>query len=173
MKKFLYILGGLILVIVIIAAIGGDPEEESVADDPTETEEGVLEDEIFEVGDSIDHENRILTVDSVERGWVSPNEFDTPSEGEAYVLVELTLQNESEEEVSFNPLHFELKDGGGVIQNYGAMVTGVDTLSSGGLAPGGEISGNLVFEVNENNLEELTLFYEPGFWGDDRVEVEL
>jgi len=173
MKKVLYILGGLVLVIIIVAAISGEPEEEPVNGEPTETEaEEVLEDEEFTIGDSIDHENRVLTVDSVERDWVSPSDFETPSEGNAYVLVELTLENESEEEVSFNPFHFEIQDGGGVIQGQ-ALITGINTLSSGNLAPGGEISGNLVFEVNEENIEELTLFYEPAFWGDDRVEVEL
>ncbi len=160
--------------IIIVAAIGGDPEEEPATDETTETEEEeTLEDESFTVGDVIEHEGRILTVDSVERDWVSPEEYDTPSEGDAYVLIELTLENESEERVSFNPFHFEIKDAEGVIQSHGAAVMGIDTLSSGELAPGGEISGKLVFEVNEDNLEDLTLFYEPGFWGDERVGVEL
>jgi len=161
--------GGIILIIIVVGVIAGDPDS---IEDPASEGTGAIENKTFSIGNIIDHEDRILTVNSAERGWTSSNEFDTPSEGFEYVLIDVTLQNKSEDEVSFNPYHFNIKDGAGVIQDTAFGGVDINTLSSGNLAPGGEISGKLLFEVNEANIEDLTLFYEPAFWG-ERVEIEL
>ncbi|MGM0482632.1 MAG: DUF4352 domain-containing protein [Patescibacteria group bacterium] len=161
------------LIVIFLLFVASFIFQKGAVSEPVAEEGELAEDKTFSVGDVIDHKGRILIVNSVKRGWDDHDRFDGPADGYLYVLIGITIQNESEEELRFDPYHFKIKDGAGVIQG----VTGgasIDTLTSGGLAPGGKTSGRLLFEVKEENIEDLTLFYKPFFLAEsEKFKVEL
>ena len=71
---------------------------------------------------------------------------------------EVTYQNGSTEEKSFNGLFdWKIQDPAGVIRN--TSIGGDDTLSSGQLAPGGTVTGNVCFDPGPAG--DYTLTMEP------------
>lgn len=96
-----------------------------------------------------------------------------PGSGNEYVKVQVTIQNNSKGEASYNTFDWKLQDSKGVIKDVSSVAYSVDgALNSGQLAPGGKVVGFLVFEVPTGD-SGLTLRYEPAFWSDKKVEIKL
>lgn len=181
-----------IAVIVLIAIIPTDDEEdvstssENVASEhvdsqsedeldiePEESIEEELEDIQTEyvVNEPIEFESRIITITDVE--YSQGSDFDTPSDGKEYVIVTVSIENISDDEISYNPFHFDMRNSQGQIEGQSFSIVDSDTaLSPGDLAPGGNVSGTLVFEQPIDD-DDLTLLFEPSFWSGDRIEIKL
>src|SRR5699024_8556670 len=93
----------------------------------------------------------------------------TPSEGNEYVIVHVTIENNGEDKISYNPFNFKMMNSNGQIEDQGLIMVDSDTsLSSGELAPGGNVSGTLSFEQPIDD-DGLKLIFEPSFWGTDEI----
>lgn len=190
----------LIIVVVVIGVLGAtDEDEPSVVEDnqateqesdeiettedneeiePEEEPEEELEDETeepedmeFGVGESIQLGDNILTVSNVEKS--QGDDFDNPSEGKEYVIVTVEIENAGDENISYNPLNFKMQNSNGQIENQAFTIIDTDTsLSSGELAPGGNVSGTIVFEQPIDD-PGLILIYEPSFWGNDEIRINI
>ncbi|WP_018922117.1 DUF4352 domain-containing protein [Salsuginibacillus kocurii] len=195
-KGCLTIIGIFFVLLVIIAIIGGGDDEEETAtepedepveeqdengeevdeegteeDAPEEETEEELEEELFSVGDTVEHNDYALTVNEVETS--SGTEFESPGEGNEYVIVHVTIDNDGEDQISYNPYHFSIQDSNGNITDQAFTTVDSDTsLSSGDLAPGGTVSGTIAFEAPADD-PELELIFEPSFWSADEVRVNL
>lgn len=127
----------------------------------------------FKVGDVISFDGKKVTVSKVERNWNSGDEFTTPESGNEFVKVQVKIENNSSEDVSYNTFDWKLKDSKGVIKDVDSAAFGIDgALDSGDIAPKGKVSGFLIFQAPAGDTN-LALRYEPSFWSDKKVEVKL
>ncbi|AXF56923.1 DUF4352 domain-containing protein [Salicibibacter kimchii] len=152
---------------------GKEAEEENDEneEEENEAEEEALEEQTFAVGDTVEHDDYGLTVGSVE--FSSGDEIDNPDSGNEYVIVEMTIDNDGDDTISYNPYHFSIQNSDGNITDQAFTTIDSDTsLSSGDLAPDGTVSGTVVFEAPEDD-PELTLIFEPSFWSADEVRINL
>lgn len=125
----------------------------------------------FKIGDIVELDGASIVVNKVtkEHG----DSWNSPKDGHEYVIVEVTIKNESTSSVSFNPLDFKMQNSQGVISNITFFTSDRDTnLSYGELAPGGSITGTLPFEEPIND-SQLTLIYEGNFWSNSQLRIEL
>ncbi|PSL46964.1 uncharacterized protein DUF4352 [Salsuginibacillus halophilus] len=112
-----------------------------------------------------------MIVENVE--FSQGNDFDNPSEGDEFVIVEVTMNNEGEDTISYNPFHFSIQNSQGNITDQTFTTVDSDTsLSSGELAPGGTVTGTIPFEAPVDD-PELELIFEPSFWSADEVRINL
>lgn len=178
----------IVVVVVIGAAASGDNDkkvgpkkvdevskdvsnEESGKKDEEESNEEKIEDKEFGIGEKVELDGQVVEVTEVEKS--DGNEFDKPSEGNEYVIVHVLIENHGDKEISYNPFNFKMKNSNGQIEDQGLITVDNDTsLSSGDLAPGGEVSGTLSFEQPKDD-GGLQLIFEPGFWDTDQIIFNL
>jgi|SRR5690625_4233666 len=175
----------LIVVVIVIgfAAGGGDDDgpkkveeastdvsnDEESEDDASEEDE--IENKEFGVGEKVELDGQVVEVTEVEKS--EGNEFDKPAEDNEYVIVHVSIENNSDEEISYNPFNFKMKNSNGQIEDQGLITIDNDTsLSSGELAPDGNVSGTLSFEQPKDD-DGLQLIFEPGFWDTDQITFNL
>lgn len=185
MKKLLKIVFaviGLFLLLGFCAAIFSDTDDTSgtpkkveetnaTTDTAEETEEApeeeeVIEDQVFSVGDKVDLDGTVVTVTNVEKN--TGGEFDSPKQGNEYVIVTIRIENGSDETISYNPFDFELKNSNGNITDMTFTIIDTETaLESGELATGGFVEGTVAFEAPEGDTG-LQLIYTPNMFFDDK-----
>ncbi len=123
-------------------------------------------------GNSVTAPNSVtVTINSVQHS--AGGEYEKPKSGNEYLIVNVTLKNNSKAKVSYNPLYFGAKDSKGNITNSGYASVNRDTaLSYGDLAAGGEVTGSLLFEVptGDNNIY---LLYNYEILGDKDVSIKI
>lgn len=127
----------------------------------------------FSVGDHIKKDGVIRTVTNVERS--DGTEFENPDDGTNFVIVNIKIENESDDEVSYNPFDYKLKNSKGQIKDSGiSMIDQDNQLDSGKLAPDGEVEGSVVFQAPEDDdNSDLTLLIEDDWLSEDKINVNL
>ena len=144
-----------VVVLVVVGAIGSmggnkttttAPEstqqtEQSDAKDWSATEQKTEEStENLVVGTTVNLPDGLsVTVDSVEPGL-------TNYDGSAMTGVHVTYTNNGEDGASYNVYDWKGEDANGAQQSTGYYSEGSDELSSGTLAKGGTVSGNVYFK---------------------------
>src|SRR5699024_3597255 len=183
MKSFfkigcLGLIGIIALIVVVVMVSGGDDDsadgpskvdngEEGNEESKEESKEEEIENTEFEVGEKVELDGQMVEVTKVEKSQV--NDFDTPSDGNEFVIVHVSIENNGDEEISYNPFNFKMQNSNGQIEDMGLITVDNDTaLSSGDLAPGGNVSGTLSFEQPKDD-DGLKLIFEPGFWSTDEI----
>lgn len=127
----------------------------------------------FKAGDVIAFDNKKVTVSAPERNWDSGNEFIKPDSGNEFIKVQVTIENDSNDDASYSTYDWKLQDSNGVIKDVASATYSVDgALNSGQLAKNGKVAGFLIFEVPAGSAN-LTLRYSPSFWTDKKVEIKL
>ncbi|MFA5030369.1 MAG: DUF4352 domain-containing protein [Patescibacteria group bacterium] len=167
--KWLWILGGIVILIIIIAVAGGNGEPKKVGETNTASSNTNQQTE-YAVGDTVKISDYTMTINKIERKWQSPANYDKPESGREYVLAEVTITNEGKSSISYNTFDFKMQDSNGV-QKTEAYTMATNKLNSGDLAPGGKITGNLVYDV-PLDATGLKLLFNPTFWG-KTVTVKL
>ena len=144
-----------VVVLVVVGAIGSmggnkttttAPEstqqtEQSDAKDQSATEQKTEEStENLVVGTTVNLPDGLsVTVDSVEPGL-------TNYDGSAMTGVHVTYTNNGDDGASYNVYDWKGEDANGAQQSTGYYSEGSDELSSGTLAKGGTVSGNVYFK---------------------------
>lgn len=165
----------IILVLVVIGILGPKSSDQTkpvaeVVNTNTTASPTAQPQEVFKVGDAIKMADYQLTINSVKK--VAQKGYSSPKKGNEFVLVNMTIQNTSDKEVTYNPYDFKLQDSNGNQTTY-TYVSLDDQLSSGSLATSGKVSGTLPFEAPKNDLG-LKLIYQPNvFLDSQRITVEL
>lgn len=161
-RKWPWILGGIVVLIIIIAIAGGNGEPKKVGETNSANSNANQQSE-FAVGDTVKINDYTMTVNKVQRNWQSPADYDKPESGKEYVFVEVTITNEGKNSISYNTFDFKMQDSNGV-QKTETYTMSTNKLNSGDLAPGGKITGNLVYDV-PTGATGLKLLFTPMFWG--------
>ncbi|NBJ68873.1 MULTISPECIES: DUF4352 domain-containing protein [Clostridia] len=175
-----------LIAIIIIGFIAIPVEDDSASDEPKkvegeteeksdEKEEKSKEEEVenkkFGVGEKVELDGQIVEVTKVEKS--DGNDFDKPSEGNEYVIVHVSIENKGDENITYNPFNFKMKNSDGQIVDQGMITVDSDTsLESGELAPDGNVTGTIPFEQPKGD-KSLQLIFEPSFWETDQIIFNL
>ena len=173
--------GGLLLLIILMGACtimimpSSDTETSTAGTDESEstTEEEAPEDKTYTVGETASDDGKEITVTNVEKRQAG--EYEVVKEGYEFVIVSVEIVNRSDEEINYNPFDFELKDGNGnITDSFGTTsLEGIgENLSSGALAPDGNVSGTIAYEVPIDD-EDLTLRYISNMFSNDTIDFNL
>ncbi|MGL4760714.1 MAG: DUF4352 domain-containing protein [Sarcina sp.] len=167
MKKKLLI--GLVIVIGLgigLVACGSSDTSIDEGSKPAVTQEK----KEYKVGDVVDIDGMKLKVDKVTTS--GGNEFDKPKEGNEFVIVDLTITNDSKGNISYNPFDYSMKNSKGQITAQTFSTMNSDTaLSSGELSQGGTVTGSIIFEAPKADAG-LKLLYKGNILS-DKVHAEI
>lgn len=188
--KIVLIVLGVLVVIGIIGSIFGEGEDTSSSsssaselisseDDSTEVSQEApvsseaLENKVYGVNETAQYNDVELSVTKVEKS--SGSTYDKPKDGMEYIIVTVQYKNNStDENISYNPYDFKIKNSQGQITDITFTTINTDTaLSSGELAPGGTISGTLAFEEPINDPELILQYTGSIFSSDADIEFKL
>ncbi len=169
--KVLTVIGVLILLGVIVSASNSGKQTATKVGEQSSSQ--TQEKTTFKVGDVISIDDKKVSVTSIERNWNSGNDFIKPDSGNEYVKVQVSIENNSSDQISYNTFDWKMKDSKGVIKDVDMTTYSVDgTLGSGELAPKGKVSGFMVFQVPSGDAG-LVLQYTSSFWTDKKLEINL
>lgn len=168
-KKKSIIIPGLLILFIFLIALGGGENDPTTANNSNETGEKeyrfadrpdkqevdveVLPDEAADV------EGMKMTVTDV-RYTASISDFETAGSGKEYVVVNVSLENTSDEVKSYNPFYYRVQTAGGQVLDP-ALTTSDNDLSSGDLVAGGKVSGTVTFEVPKESGHQYLLWTPP------------
>lgn len=120
------------------------------------------------VGDVTKLGDRQFIVNSVKRSRGFG--YNTPKKGKEYVIINVTIKNLGKDEIDYNPYDFKVQDANGAQESQTIALLD-DSLSSGTLAPEGQVTGSMPFEVPVGDTAKL--IFQPSFWSSQRVVVDL
>lgn len=125
----------------------------------------------YAIGETANLKGANVTVNKVEKS--NGGEYDNPKDGYEFVIVEVTITNTNNSNITYNPYDFNMQNSQGNVTDMTWYTSDRDNdLSSGELAPGGTITGAIPFEQPIND-SELTLIYEGNFWSSDKIKFTL
>lgn len=90
-------------------------------------------------------------------------QYEEPSAGHVFVVVQLTMKNYSTQEYTYNPLDFSVMDTNGNLAESSSYSFVQHPLDYGTLAPGGTVTGEVVFEVPTDHVSGLKLAWQPTY----------
>lgn len=168
-------IGAIIIFFAIVGAMGGggnegstNPSSTNTTTTSTATPTEAPKDVTPKIGDVTVLGEREFTVQSVRR--TTSVGYSSAETGKEFVIVDVKIKNLGDDEVSFNPYDFKVQDANGV-QKDSTYADIENTLSYGTLAPGGEVTGLIPFEIPKGST--ALLIYQPSFWSSQRVVVDL
>jgi hypothetical protein len=151
--------GGLLLLGILAA---GNSATQGLASTPTPAPT------VARVGDTIVVDNVSCTFISVRR--IAGDTYTQPSPGNEFIVVHVRLVNHSGSEVQYNPFDFHIESGSGNITDHEAVApstyTANNELHAGALAPGGTVTGDLIFQAKVGD-HHAKLTWQPDFFGND------
>jgi hypothetical protein len=153
----------------VFVNLGSEPKMiEPPSEIPGETEQ-----ETFTVGDSIESNKFILTVNEVTS--IAGDQFTQPSDGYKFIAVDLTLVNNSSNAENISSLlQMFVKDSAGrkfSVDIWASTAAGGAT-PEGEFAPGETIRGKVGYEVPVDETDFVFVF-ESDFWNTGKVFVEI
>lgn len=167
-KKIAIIIAAVVILFAIVSS-GSDEPKSNGKKSGSKSSENISE-KVFNIGEEIEYKNMKLTVNSVN--FKSGYEYSNPDEGKEFVEINVTLENVGDSEESYNPYDFSMVSSQGNKVDHDFETYSIEGgLSDGDLIAGGKVTGNLVFEVPQND-EKLTLYYSPSIWSDKYVKVD-
>ena len=173
-RVWFWLLMIVILGIILGAVSGGSSDSDSKNGKKTGENTTVVTEApktVFKKGDVVELDGASIVVNKVTK--VNGDDWNRPKNGHEYVIVEVTIKNESTSSISYNPYDFKMQNSQGVITDQTFYTSDRDTgLDSGELAPGGSITGTIPFEEPIND-PQLTLIYEGNFWSNSQIRIEL
>lgn len=156
---------GIVAIFAIIAGATGGSDSSSPTTknsaDKTASNEQKTE---FAKGEVISFDKRDLTVTKVQRDYQTGNQFAQPESGNEFVIVTVTLKNNSDASMTYNTFDFKLQDSDGVQKDEDIMALSEGKLNSGSLAPGGTVTGKIGYQVSKGD-SGLKLIYNGSLFG--------
>ncbi len=134
---------------------------------------GETEQQTYKVGDVIEIGTMLLTVNEV----TSPkgDQFNKPSEGNKFVVIDLTIENKSDEAINISSLlQMSLKTSEGTKYSVDLMASTASGGSTpdGEVAPGEKIRGQVGFQIPETSTG-LIFVFDADVFGAGKVYIAL
>ena len=165
--------------IMIFGGSGSEEEpttKEEAATEETQKEDSTLgEDKVFKVGQTIQFNHIEMKVDEVK--FLPNDDMNEASQGKQFVGVKVTIKNNSDEVLDYNPYDFKLNADGNRT-DMDAMYTaeneyGNNTLNAGELEKGASVTGCMVGEANKNT-KKLELDYNGDLFTEEaKITINL
>ncbi|MBU6500352.1 MAG: DUF4352 domain-containing protein [Patescibacteria group bacterium] len=174
--------GLVVIVILIIAGVSGSNSAPQKVGENGNTTAGAQapsnQPQVFNVGDQIKQGDTVLSVTKVNKNWHSSNQFDTPQNpSDVFVVVTVSMTNQGTGNLSVSGMWgFKLQDANGALHDEAITAgIGLNKLDSAAseLAPGGSVTGDMVFEVPSNATAKMILHYQPLFSFGQPVDIQL
>ena len=168
-KTGLWIALGIVAVIIIAVAVSGGKGSSSMPASAGATASGTAQpkagmDKVYAVSEAASVDGCNMVVNGVTKS--NGTEYDTPQSGNEYVIVNVTISNSGKENLAYNPFYFKMQNSQGQITDMSFSSINQDTaLNSGELAPGGTVTGTVVFEQPANDAG-LVLQYQDNVFAD-------
>ena len=125
----------------------------------------------YTVGETADIDGVKYTVTDVQ--YSAGDDWNTPAEGNEYVIVTVNIENGSDEDVSYNFLDWTMVNSQGQEDSTSFTILDTDTnLGSGDLKAGGTKSGTIVFEEPKDDAPLKLLHYDVVLV-DDEPDIEF
>lgn len=162
-----------IVVIVIIAAIGGSGSDSKKSSNGTTAgaQTTTATKTTYAIGETAQLDGASVVVNKIEKS--SGDTYYKPKSGYEFVIVEVTITNTGNSNITYNPYDFQMQNSQGNITDTTLYTTDRDSdLSTGELAPGGTITGTLPFEEPIND-SALTLIYEGNMWSASQIKFSM
>ena len=162
----------IIIIIILLSLFSGgesdEPKSNGNVDNKVETDN--INEKVFSLGEEVEYKNMKLIVNSVN--FVANYQYNTPDEGNEFVEVNVTIENNSNSEKNYNVYDFSMVTSQGNKIDADSETYGIDGgLSSGDLIAGGKVTGTIVYEVPQND-SSLILYYSPNGWSEKYVKVD-
>ncbi|MBK5028078.1 DUF4352 domain-containing protein [Enterococcus faecium] len=167
-------IGFIILCIIGFTFLGNSSDSntsKSVGEtNPNNSSDNTLSKE-YHVGDTVSYKGYEIKVNHVS--FSNGNEYETPDTGKQYVIINVTITNNTDQKQSYNPYNFKLNANGNATDVDEIVTDGIatDRLNSGDLDNGASVTGNLVGQADPN--AKLKLQYETSFWNNETVDISL
>ncbi len=150
-----------------IGALGTAAQSTAASSEP------VTQETIYQVGDIVSINDRILVV----LGWDQPpgGDFNPPEEGKKYLVVDLMIANQGNKSFNSSPVfQMTLKSPAGQKYNLNGKANAASgsNLPNGEVNPGEVIRGKVGFQVPEDQ-KDFTFVYEANIIGLGEVSVDL
>ncbi|MGG5461458.1 DUF4352 domain-containing protein [Clostridium sp. B9] len=127
--------------------------------------------EVYNIGDTVQLNNHNLVVNSVKTSM--GNEKDRPQQGNEFVILNVTLENNSNKEMNYNPYNFQITNSEGDVKDRTfTAIDGKEALNNGVLAPGEKVTGTIVVQEPIGD-KDLKLHYTPNIFKNTGVTVDL
>lgn len=157
-KRIWFIILVIIVLFVVFASMngGGDDSAKKVDSESSSKSSKAASStqKTFNVGDTAEYQGIRFKVNSVNYTDGDPD-VDQPDSGKRYVVANITITNNSDDKVDYNPYDYKLDDNGNQT-DFDETVSNVnDELNDGTLSKGGSVTGNLVGQANTNDTLKL------------------
>jgi|SRR5699024_1705496 len=154
MRKFLLLVFTIIFTSGLLVACDEANVEEVDKEQSDDAEAAEKEkEEKLAVGDTVSFDDMEITLNEarIEEG----GEFDEPEEDQ-FVVANLTIKNKTEEEQTVSSImNIELKDDDGYGYTTTILTEGIKGQLDGSIEPGGDMRGEIPFDVSESENYEL------------------
>ena len=122
----------------------------------------------FKIGETASYKGYEVTVNKVE--FNDGSEFNKPADGKQFVIVNVTIKNNTDKPASYNMFDYKLNADGNSTDMIG-YIDGYESLGSGELDKGASVSGNLIGEANTQG--SLKLQYHSNVFSDKTIVFNL
>lgn len=152
---------------ILIGAVAGSEEEgpEKVASNTNSTVESSVAEkpEVFGVGDTAEYRNVKVTLDSIVES--NGSQFNTPSEGNVFLLATFTIENNTESDLAVSSMmSFDAyQDGYSTNLSLSALIEKDGEQLDGTVAPGKKMKGSVGYEVPAD-YSEFEINYQSDLW---------
>ena len=138
----------------------------------TESSDTADEDAPIALGESGTYKGVTITVTKVEKS--EGTSIDSPKDGMEFVIVHVKIENTGKKNISYNPFDYKIINSKKQITDQAFTIVDSDTaLSSGELAPGGEIEGTISFEQPKDDENLILQYYDNMFNSSPSMEFAL
>ncbi len=165
----------LIISFGLLVSCGADSDEGGSSSDSSESsgsEDNESETTSFKINDVVSYDDAEYSITAVE--YTQGSTYDTPADGMEYVIVFISITNNGERNLSYNPYDWKMSNSLGQLNDIAFTIVDSETsLSSGELLPGGSITGTIVFEQPIDDPELKIHYYGNIFDSEPSFEISL
>lgn len=184
--KIISVIGILVILCIIGGALGSkgnktDDTKPTIASKSTQTSTSTntkptnTEDKLkdsYAIGETVKYKGIEMTVTKIEKS--QGTEYDKPKDGKEFVIATISIKNNANEKLSYNPLYFKMQNSSGQIEDEAFSTVNQDTaLKSGDLATGGNVTGTVIFEEPVNDKGLLLQYQDNIFSKDVKIQFKL
>lgn len=142
-----------VIVILVIAVVGGGIGAEEEATSNSSSSKNVSEKKetkkSFESTETVTYKDVEYKIDNIERS--SGSTYDKPEDGKEFMIITITIKNNSSKKVDYNTYDWKLTNSNGQENSETFTTVNDNALSSGSLASGGTVTGTLAYEIPQGD----------------------
>ena len=127
----------------------------------------------FKVGETATFDDKSIAVTEVQRNYDTGSQFAQPESGKEFVIVTVSIVNNSDSNLDYNTFEFKMQDSSGVQQSEAITALSEGKLNSGSLAKGGKVTGKLAYEVPKDDAGLKLLYQNFSFFDNKAITFNL